>query len=99
MSESNPLAEIARAEITRILTQLRNGDDRAAERLLPLVYDRLRDIARNQFRNERRNHTLQPTALVHQAYLEMVEHKFGRETVDHLRQMTAHKLVRKHAGQ
>ncbi len=68
------LAEIARAEITRILTQLRNGDDRAAERLLPLVYDRLRDIARNQFRHERRNHTLQPTALVHQAYLEMVEH-------------------------
>lgn len=69
------LAEIARAEITRILTQLRNGDDRAAERLLPLVYDRLRDIARNQFRHERRNHTLQPTALVHQAYLEMVEHE------------------------
>jgi len=64
----------SRAQITQILTQLRNGDESAADRLLPLVYDRLRDIARGQFRRERRNHTLQPTALVHQAYLQMVEH-------------------------
>lgn len=69
------MVECNRAEITRILTQLRDGDVQAAERLLPLVYDRLRDIARRQFRNERRNHTLQPTALVHQAYLEMVGHE------------------------
>lgn len=66
--------EFSRAEITRILTQLRDGDQQAAEQLLPLVYDRLREIARRQFRRERKNHTLQPTALVHQAYLEMVEH-------------------------
>jgi len=66
--------ELSRAQITQILTQLRNGDETAADRLLPLVYDRLRDIARGQFRRERKNHTLQPTALVHQAYLQMVEH-------------------------
>jgi RNA polymerase sigma factor (TIGR02999 family) len=66
--------EYSRAEITRFLSELRDGDAQAAERLLPLVYDRLREIARRQFRHERRNHTLQPTALVHQAYLELVEH-------------------------
>lgn len=45
----------------------------AAEKLLPMVYDELRDLAANYLRSERANHTLQPTALVHEAYLKLVD--------------------------
>lgn len=59
-------------EITRLLAACRNGDRDAVERLFPLVYDELRRIARSQFRSESPGHTLQPTALVHEAYLKLV---------------------------
>ena len=49
---------------TAILCELAAGDDRAADRLLPLIYDELRGLAADYLRNERPNHTLQPTALV-----------------------------------
>src|SRR4029453_2093116 len=49
------------------------GDRRALDRLLPLVYAELRRIATRQLRRERAGHTLQPTALVHEAYLRLVE--------------------------
>ncbi len=49
------------------------GDATARERLLPLVYDELRRLARHYLSHERVNHTLQPTALVHEAYLRMVD--------------------------
>jgi RNA polymerase sigma factor (TIGR02999 family) len=62
-------------EITQLLSRTRQGDHRAQEELLPLVYDTLRQLAANCMRNERRDHTLQPTALVHEAYLRLV----GRE--------------------
>lgn len=60
-------------EVTRILQQWRGGDKSAAERLFPLVYDELKRQANNYLRRERGDHTLQPTALVHEAYLRMVE--------------------------
>jgi len=59
-------------EITQLLIDWRNGDEAAVDRLMPLVYDELRRLASNFFRRERVNHTLQPTALVHEAYLHLV---------------------------
>ena len=56
-----------------LLRQWRNGDHEAHERLLALVYDELRRIARARLRSRRANHTLQPTALVHEAYLRLSE--------------------------
>ena len=61
--------------VTRHLLRLRAGDRSAAESLLPLVYDELRAIAGAYFRNERADHTLQPTALVHEAYLKLVDQR------------------------
>lgn len=60
------------AEITQILQHLGNGDLAARERLIPIVYDELRKIAAAQMRRERADNSLQPTALVHEAYLKLV---------------------------
>lgn len=59
-------------EVTRILNALDEGDPRAAEELLPLVYDELRKLAAGHMANEAAGHTLQATALVHEAYLRLV---------------------------
>lgn len=59
-------------EVTILLQQIRAGDSQAADRLIPLVVDELRKLARLQLRNERPGHTLQPTALVNEAYLRLV---------------------------
>ncbi len=59
-------------DVTRILNAVENGDTRAAEQLLPLAYQELRQIAANKMASEREGHTLQPTALVHEAYLRLV---------------------------
>jgi RNA polymerase sigma factor (TIGR02999 family) len=60
-------------DITRILADLgEDDDDQALARLLPLVYDELRALADLHLRNERAGHTLQPTALVHEAYLRLL---------------------------
>jgi len=58
-------------ETTRLLDALRSGDATAAEKLFPLLYGRLHNLARRQMQRERRDHTLQPTALLHEAYLEI----------------------------
>ena len=58
---------------TVILERLTEGDERAADRLMPLIYDELRGLAAHYLRDERSDHTLQPTALVHEAYLRIVE--------------------------
>ena len=60
-------------ETTRLLAELGGGDRSVADRLLPLVYDELRNLASAFFRRERVEHTLQPTALVHEAYLRLVK--------------------------
>ena len=59
-------------EVTVLLGEMSQGDQTAPDRLLPLVYDDLRRLARSYFANERQEHTLQPTALVHEAYIRLV---------------------------
>jgi RNA polymerase sigma factor (TIGR02999 family) len=59
-------------DVPSLLPALREGDQRALERLLPLVYDELRRVAAGYLRYERPDHTLQPTALVHEAYMRLV---------------------------
>lgn len=58
-------------EITQILKEWSAGDADAAAKLMPLVYEELRNLARNYLARERGDHTLQPTALVHEAYLRL----------------------------
>lgn len=61
------------SEVTRLLQALREGDRSALDRLQPLLYEELRAIAGRQLRGERPNHTLQPTELVHEAYLRLLD--------------------------
>jgi RNA polymerase sigma factor (TIGR02999 family) len=60
------------SEVTRILSAIDRGDPKAAEQLLPLVYDELRQLAAQKLAREMPGHTLQATALVHEAYLRLV---------------------------
>ena len=60
------------SDVTRILAQIDSGDPRAAEQLLPLVYDELRKLAAAKLAHEKPGQTLQATALVHEAYLRLV---------------------------
>lgn len=59
-------------DVTRILSQIEDGDPTVAEQLLPLVYEELRRLAAARLANEKTGHTLQATALVHEAYLRLV---------------------------
>jgi len=67
-----PAKIAAVSEVTRILDAIDHGDAQSAEKLLPLVYDELRRIAAVKMANEAAGHTLQPTALVHEAWLRLV---------------------------
>jgi RNA polymerase sigma factor (TIGR02999 family) len=60
-------------EITRVLSAAERGDPQAAEQLLPLVYDELRKLAAERMAREKPGQTLQATALVHEAYLRLIE--------------------------
>jgi RNA polymerase sigma factor (TIGR02999 family) len=60
------------SDVTRILSAIEQGDPKAAEQLLPLVYDELRKLAAQRLANEKPGQTLQATALVHEAYLRLV---------------------------
>src|SRR6201981_3617173 len=60
------------SEVTRILSAIEQGDPHAAAQLLPLVYDELRQLAAAKLAQEKPGQTLQPTALVHEAYLRLV---------------------------
>jgi RNA polymerase sigma factor (TIGR02999 family) len=70
-NERNPTVKQQHA--TRLLNLASGGEIAAAADLLPLVYDELRALAEAFFRNERDDHTLQPTALVHEAYVRLVD--------------------------
>jgi RNA polymerase sigma-70 factor, ECF subfamily len=72
MSENQP--EQAR-DVTLLLSALTRGDEGAASKLIPVVYDELRRLAASYMRRERVDHTLQATALVHEAYLKLVEQR------------------------
>jgi RNA polymerase sigma factor (TIGR02999 family) len=63
------------AEITRLLKAWGRGDSAALDRLTPIVYERLHRMARGYMRGERAGHTLQPTALVNEAYLRLVDQR------------------------
>jgi RNA polymerase sigma factor (TIGR02999 family) len=63
----------APANFTQLLTEWRSGHPQALERLTPLVYDELRRLARNYMRAERGSHTLQATAVVHEAFLRLIQ--------------------------
>lgn len=63
---------MAMSDVTQILSAIDQGDPHAAEQLLPLVYDELRNLAAHKLAQEKPGQTLQPTALVHEAYLRLV---------------------------
>ena len=67
----------ADGEVTLLLKAMKNGDESAAEKLLPLVYSELHRLAKSYMRRERPDHTLQPTALINEAYL-----RLARDNVD-----------------
>ena len=61
--------------VTQLLVKWSEGDQQALDKLMPLVYSELRRLAGNYLRRERQNHTLQPTALVNEAYLKLVDQR------------------------
>ena len=67
-----PKPAITREQITVLLQAMRQGDQSAASKLIPLVYPDLRRLAARLMREERRGHTLQPTALVHEVYIKLI---------------------------
>jgi RNA polymerase sigma factor (TIGR02999 family) len=69
------LVDSSPAEVTSLLNQLADGDQEAAARLVPLVYNELRRIAAARLRHERPDHTLQATALVHEAYMKLADQR------------------------
>ncbi len=66
---------VKQREATRLLNRASDGEIAAAADLLPMVYEELRALAEHFFRNERHSHTLQPTALVHEAYMRLVDQR------------------------
>lgn len=66
------------SDVTLILQQIEDGDPSAAEQLLPLVYEELRKLAAARMANESPDHTLQATALVHEAYVRLVDGQHAR---------------------
>ena len=66
------------SDVTRILSQIESGDPSAAEQLLPLVYDELRKLAAAKLAHEKPGQTLQATALVHDAYIRLVDVEKGQ---------------------
>jgi len=81
-------------EVTRLLGELDRGDKDAANHILPLVYDELHRLARSYFRRERGEHTLQPTALVHEAYIRLVDQRAPLESRGHFMALAATQMRR-----
>jgi len=73
LAPNEPPPVTAPSDVTQALVALSGGDRAALDRLLPLVYGQLRQIAERALRQERPDHTLSPTALVHEAYLKLVQ--------------------------
>jgi RNA polymerase sigma factor (TIGR02999 family) len=81
-------------EVTRLLGELSRGHKEAINELLPLVYEELHRLARAYFRRERIEHTLQPTALVHEAYLRLVDQRSPIENRGHFMAVAATQMRR-----
>lgn len=77
MADNGPPPPVSPGEVTGLLRAWSTGDAEAPERLLPLVYAELRRLAAAQMRRERSDHTLQPTALVHEAYVKLVDQRLA----------------------
>lgn len=71
------MSERGDVDATRLLSHASQGDGQAARRLLPLIYDQLRELAERSLRRERPDHTLQPTALVHEAFVRLIDQTRG----------------------
>src|SRR5258708_19977751 len=69
------MQDLAPTAVTQLLVNWSNGEKAALDEMVPLVYQELRRIAVNRLRQERPNHTLQPTALVNEAYLRLIDQK------------------------
>ncbi len=83
-----------RHTVTRLLADAADGSEHAVARLLPLVYRELRALAASQLRRERRNHTLQPTALAHEAYLRLVDQEIPWQNRSHFFAIAAQAMRR-----
>ena len=70
--------EAARADVTQLLQQWSSGQEQALDRLLPQIHDELRKLAASYLRRERPDHTLQPTALVNEAFLKLVDQRTAK---------------------
>ena len=81
-------------EVTRLLGKIGRGEKDAMNQLLPLVYDELHRLARSYFRRERGEHTLQPTALVHEAYIRLVDQHAAMESRGHFMAVAATQMRR-----
>lgn len=77
-----------------LLKALRAGDAEAAERLLPLVYNELHRLAKSYMRRERPDHTLQPTALINEAYLRLAKEEVDWQNREHFIGLAAHVMRR-----
>jgi len=73
---------LRQTEITQLLTRFRAGDTAAAEKLMPIIYDELRQVARRCLKQKSDNHTLQPTELVHETYMRLFKPEAGEGTTE-----------------
>ena len=92
MSEKIPEPEAQ--EVTRLLQSLNAGNREAVDALVPLVYAELRKLAAHYLKSERVEHTLQPTALVHEAFLRLVEQETAWQNRTHFFAMAANLMRR-----
>jgi len=81
-------------EVNRLLAEIGRGQKEAVNDLLPIVYDELHRLAKAYFRRERSEHTLQPTALVHEAYLRLVDQRVPIESRGHFLALAATQMRR-----
>jgi RNA polymerase sigma-70 factor, ECF subfamily len=81
-------------QITRLLEEARKGDHEAENQLLPLIYQELRRLAAAYMRRERPNHTLQATALVHEAYLKLLPQRVNWQSRSHFFGVAAQQMRR-----
>jgi len=75
LTRTNQMAATSPKEVTQLLVEWSNGDHAALDQLIPLVYNELRRLARGYMRREKQGHTLQTSALIHEAYLQLVGQK------------------------
>jgi RNA polymerase sigma-70 factor, ECF subfamily len=81
-------------EVTQLLKAMNDGDRAAADRLLPLVYAELHRLATSYMRRERQDHTLQPTALINEAYMRLAKEDLDWQNREHFIGIAAHVMRR-----